>query len=73
MTDDIEGAYEEARKLGYEIVHPMTTGFVRHVRRQMSRSSGAGKILPIPIFMSFGATPVGTAYPPPTGLSIHVW
>jgi len=24
-TDDIEGAYEEAQKLGYEIVHPMTT------------------------------------------------
>ena len=24
-TDDIEGAYEEAQRLGYEIVHPMTT------------------------------------------------
>jgi predicted enzyme related to lactoylglutathione lyase len=24
-TDDIEAAYEEARKLGYEIVHPITT------------------------------------------------
>jgi predicted enzyme related to lactoylglutathione lyase len=24
-TDDVEGAYEEARKLGYEIVHPITT------------------------------------------------
>jgi catechol 2,3-dioxygenase-like lactoylglutathione lyase family enzyme len=24
-TDDIEGAYEEAQKLGYEIVHPLTT------------------------------------------------
>ena len=24
-TDDVEGAYEEAQKLGYEIVHPMTT------------------------------------------------
>ena len=24
-TDDIEGAYDEARKLGYEIVHPITT------------------------------------------------
>jgi predicted enzyme related to lactoylglutathione lyase len=23
-TDDIEGAYEEAQNLGYEIVHPMT-------------------------------------------------
>src|SRR5262245_10087610 len=25
-TDDIDGAYEEAQKLGYEIVHPLTTG-----------------------------------------------
>lgn len=24
-TDDIEGAYEEAQKLGFEIVHPITT------------------------------------------------
>ncbi|EPX55278.1 Lactoylglutathione lyase [Cystobacter fuscus DSM 2262] len=24
-TDDIEGAYEEALRLGYEIVHPITT------------------------------------------------
>jgi catechol 2,3-dioxygenase-like lactoylglutathione lyase family enzyme len=24
-TDDVEGAYEDARKLGYEIVHPLTT------------------------------------------------
>ena len=24
-TDDVEGAYEEAQKIGYEIVHPMTT------------------------------------------------
>ncbi|WNG26284.1 glyoxalase [Cystobacter fuscus] len=24
-TDDIEGAYEEASRLGYEIVHPITT------------------------------------------------
>jgi len=24
-TDDVEGAYEEARELGYEIVHPITT------------------------------------------------
>jgi predicted enzyme related to lactoylglutathione lyase len=24
-TDDIDGAYEEARKFGYEIVHPITT------------------------------------------------
>ena len=24
-TDDIEGAYEEARRCGYEIVHPITT------------------------------------------------
>lgn len=24
-TDDLDGAYEEARKLGFEIVHPITT------------------------------------------------
>jgi predicted enzyme related to lactoylglutathione lyase len=24
-TDDIEAAYDEARRLGYEIVHPITT------------------------------------------------
>jgi predicted enzyme related to lactoylglutathione lyase len=24
-TDDVEGAYEEAQELGYEIVHPITT------------------------------------------------
>lgn len=24
-TPDVEGAYEEAQKLGYEIVHPLTT------------------------------------------------
>jgi len=24
-TPDVEGAYEEARRLGYEIVHPLTT------------------------------------------------
>ncbi len=24
-TDDVDGAYEEARRLGYEIVHPITT------------------------------------------------
>jgi catechol 2,3-dioxygenase-like lactoylglutathione lyase family enzyme len=24
-TDDVERAYEEAQKLGYEIVHPLTT------------------------------------------------
>ena len=24
-TDDVDGAYEEARELGYEIVHPITT------------------------------------------------
>ncbi len=24
-TDDVEGAYDEARQLGYEIVHPITT------------------------------------------------
>jgi predicted enzyme related to lactoylglutathione lyase len=25
QVDDVEGAYEEARRLGYEIVHPLTT------------------------------------------------
>jgi catechol 2,3-dioxygenase-like lactoylglutathione lyase family enzyme len=25
QTDDVEGAYAEAQKLGYEIVHPITT------------------------------------------------
>ncbi|MCU1683983.1 MAG: hypothetical protein JWQ81_4722 [Amycolatopsis sp.] len=25
QTDDIEGAYEEAKKRGYEIVHPLAT------------------------------------------------
>jgi predicted enzyme related to lactoylglutathione lyase len=25
LSDDVEGAYEEAQKLGYEIVHPLTT------------------------------------------------
>ena len=25
LTDDVEGAYAEARQLGYEIVHPLTT------------------------------------------------
>jgi catechol 2,3-dioxygenase-like lactoylglutathione lyase family enzyme len=24
-TDDVDGAYDEARRLGYEIVHPLTT------------------------------------------------
>jgi catechol 2,3-dioxygenase-like lactoylglutathione lyase family enzyme len=24
LTDDVDGAYEEARQLGYEIVHPLT-------------------------------------------------
>ena len=24
-TDDVEGAYEEAQRLGYEIVHPIST------------------------------------------------
>lgn len=24
-TDDVEGAYQEAQELGYEIVHPITT------------------------------------------------
>ncbi len=25
QTDDVDGAYEEARELGYQIVHPITT------------------------------------------------
>ncbi len=25
LTDDIEGAYAEAQRLGYEVVHPITT------------------------------------------------
>ncbi len=25
LTNDVEGAYEEAQRLGYEIVHPLTT------------------------------------------------
>jgi catechol 2,3-dioxygenase-like lactoylglutathione lyase family enzyme len=25
QVDDVDGAYEEARRLGYEIVHPLTT------------------------------------------------
>ncbi len=25
QTDDVDSAYEEARRLGYEIVHPLTT------------------------------------------------
>lgn len=25
LTEDVEGAYEQARELGYEIVHPLTT------------------------------------------------
>jgi catechol 2,3-dioxygenase-like lactoylglutathione lyase family enzyme len=25
LTDDVDGAYDEARQLGYEIVHPLTT------------------------------------------------
>ena len=25
QTDDVEAAYEEAQRLGYEIVHPLTT------------------------------------------------
>lgn len=25
MTDDVEAAYEEAQRLGFEIVHPLTT------------------------------------------------
>jgi len=25
QTDDVDGAYEQAQELGYEIVHPITT------------------------------------------------
>jgi uncharacterized glyoxalase superfamily protein PhnB len=25
LTDDVDGAYEEAQRRGYEIVHPLTT------------------------------------------------
>jgi uncharacterized glyoxalase superfamily protein PhnB len=25
LTDDVDGAYEEAQRLGYEIVHPIET------------------------------------------------
>ena len=25
LTDDVDAAYDEARRLGYEIVHPLTT------------------------------------------------
>ena len=25
LTDDVDGAYEEAKRRGYEIVHPLTT------------------------------------------------
>jgi predicted enzyme related to lactoylglutathione lyase len=25
LTEDVEGAYEEAQRFGYEIVHPLTT------------------------------------------------
>lgn len=25
LTDDVDGAYQEAQRLGYEIVHPITT------------------------------------------------
>jgi catechol 2,3-dioxygenase-like lactoylglutathione lyase family enzyme len=32
LTDDIEGAYEEAQQLGYEIVHPLTTESWNHRR-----------------------------------------
>ena len=32
LTDDIDGAYEEAKRLGYEIVHPLTTESWDHRR-----------------------------------------
>ena len=32
LTADIDGAYEEAQRLGYEIVHPLTTESWNHRR-----------------------------------------
>lgn len=32
LTDDIDGAYEQAQRLGYEIVHPLTTESWGHRR-----------------------------------------
>lgn len=32
LTDDIEAAYEQAQRLGYEIVHPLTTESWNHRR-----------------------------------------
>jgi len=32
LTDDVDGAYAEAQRLGYEIVHPLTTEPRRHRR-----------------------------------------
>lgn len=32
LTDDLDGAYEEAQRLGYEIVHPLTTESWEHRR-----------------------------------------
>lgn len=37
-TDDVDGAYEEARRLGYEIVHPITTEEWGGVRRFLVRA-----------------------------------
>lgn len=42
-TDDVEGAYEEAQKLGYEIVHPITTESWG-VRRFFVRAPGGNVI-----------------------------
>lgn len=42
-TDDVDGAYDEARELGYEIVHPLTTE-AWGVRRFFVRDPGGNVI-----------------------------
>ena len=42
-TDDVDGAYDEARTLGYEIVHPLTTE-VWGVRRFLVRAPGGNVV-----------------------------
>jgi predicted enzyme related to lactoylglutathione lyase len=42
-TDDVDGAYEEARRLGYQIVHPITTE-AWGVRRFFVREPGGATI-----------------------------
>ena len=43
QTDDVDGAYEEALELGYEIVHPITTE-PWGVRRFLVRAPDGGVI-----------------------------